>query len=189
MYLVVGLGNPGEKYAFTRHNAGFLAIDYISQKHNIEIKKIKNKALIGEGYIAGEKVILAKPQTFMNLSGESVRELISWYKVDVDNIVVIYDDVSMPLGSLRIREKGSAGGHNGIKSIISQINSDVFTRFKIGVDQKPEEYDLADYVLGKFTKDEQKIIFETFEKINFAVEEFIKNGPKSAMNKYNFIRS
>lgn len=189
MYLIIGLGNPGEKYTFTRHNAGFLAIDYIAQKQGIEIKKVKHKSILGEGIIANEKVILAKPQTFMNLSGESIHELMSWYKVDTDKIIVIYDDVSMPTGSLRIREKGSAGGHNGIKSIILHLNSDVFTRIKIGVDAKPQGYDLADYVLGKFSKEEQQIIFDTFENVNCAVEEFIKNGAQSAMNKYNSIRS
>lgn len=189
MYLIVGLGNPGDKYTFTRHNAGFLAIDYISQKHNIEIKKLKHKAMIGEGIISGKKVVLAKPQTFMNLSGESIRELVSWYKVEQKNIIVIYDDVSMPVGSLRIREKGSAGGHNGIKSIILNLNSDEFPRFKLGINEKPSEYNLADYVLGKFTSTEQKVMFDTFEKVNLAVEEFITNGIQSAMNKYNFIRS
>lgn len=189
MYLIVGLGNPGEKYTFTRHNAGFLAIDYIAQNQRIEVKKIKHKAIIGEGTIAGEKVVLVKPQTYMNLSGQSIQELVSWYKIDVDKIIIIYDDVSLPVGSLRIREKGSAGGHNGIKSIIANLNTDVFTRIKIGVSAKPEDYNLADYVLGKFTKDEQKIIFETLEKVDAAVEEFIRNGAESAMNKYNFIRS
>lgn len=189
MYLIVGLGNPGDKYTFTRHNAGFLAIDYISQKHNIEIKKLKHKAMIGEGIISGKKVVLAKPQTFMNLSGESIRELVSWYKVEQKNIIVIYDDVSMPVGSLRIREKGSAGGHNGIKSIILNLNSDEFPRFKLGINEKPSEYNLADYVLGKFTSTEQKVMFDTFEKANLAVQEFITNGIQSAMNKYNFIRS
>lgn len=189
MYLIVGLGNPGEKYTFTRHNAGFLSIDYISQKHNIEVKKSKHKALIGEGTIAGEKVVLAKPQTFMNLSGESVKELVTWYKIPLANIIIIYDDISIPTGSLRIREKGSAGGHNGIKSIIQHLSTDIFPRFRIGVNTKPEGYDLADYVLGKFSKNEQTIMFEAFEKANDAVVEFISKDIKSAMNKYNFIRS
>ena len=189
MYLIVGLGNPGEKYTFTRHNAGFLAIDYISQKYNIDVKKIKHKAIIGEGTIAGEKVVLAKPQTFMNLSGESIKEIITWYKIPNENVIVIYDDISMPTGSVRIREKGSAGGHNGIKSIIQHLSSDVFPRLKIGINAKPDEYNLADYVLGKFTPDEQKILFETFWKVSDAVTEFISSDVKTAMNKYNFIRS
>ena len=189
MYLIVGLGNPGDKYTFTRHNTGFLSIDYIGQKQNIEIKKTKHKALIGEGTISGEKVVLAKPQTFMNLSGESIKEIVSWYKVPYENIMVIYDDISMPTGSIRIREKGSDGGHNGIKSIIQHLSTDVFPRLKIGINAKPDEYNLADYVLGKFNDDEQKILFDTFGKVNNAIEEFIKNDAKSAMNKFNFIRS
>ncbi|MBQ2897452.1 MAG: aminoacyl-tRNA hydrolase [Clostridia bacterium] len=189
MYLVVGLGNPGEKYTFTRHNTGFLAIDYIAQKQSINVKKIKHKAIIGEGSILNQKVVLVKPQTFMNLSGESIQQLVSWYKVELNKLIVIYDDVSMPVGSLRIREKGSAGGHNGIKSIILNLNTDEFTRIKIGVDAKPDGYDLADYVLGKFSDNQQKIMFETFEKVNLAIEELIRSGTKSAMNKYNFIRS
>ncbi len=189
MYLIVGLGNPGEKYTFTRHNAGFLAIDFISQKENIEVKKIKHKAVIGEGMIAGERVVLAKPQTFMNLSGESIKEIATWYKIPCENIMVIYDDTSMPTGSIRIREKGSAGGHNGMKSIIQHLSTDVFPRLKIGINAKPDGYDLADYVLGKFTKEEQKIMFETFEKVDSAVCEFIARGINPAMNKFNFIRS
>jgi len=189
MYLIIGLGNPGDKYTFTRHNAGFLAIDYISQKQNIEVKKIKHKALIGEGSISGEKVVLVKPQTFMNLSGESVRELKSWYKTENNKIIIIYDDVSMPVGSLRIREKGSAGGHNGIKSIILNLGTDEFPRFRLGINEKPDNYDLADYVLGKFTSEEQKIMFDTFDKVNSAIEEYIKSGATSAMNKFNFVRN
>ena len=133
MYLIAGLGNPGEKYVATRHNMGFSAIDYISQKNNIDVKKSKHKAIIGEGILGGEKVVLAKPQTFMNLSGDSIREIADWYKIDNDKIIILYDDISLPVGTIRIREKGSAGGHNGIKSIILNLNSDVFGRIKIGV--------------------------------------------------------
>ena len=131
MYLIAGLGNPGEKYVATRHNMGFSAIDYISQKNNIDVKKVKHKAIIGEGILGGEKVVLAKPQTFMNLSGESIREIADWYKIENDKIIILYDDISLPVGTIRIREKGSAGGHNGIKSIILNLNSDVFGRIKI----------------------------------------------------------
>jgi len=189
MYLIIGLGNPGDKYVFTRHNAGFLSIDFISQKHNIVVSKFKHKAIIGEGVILGHKVVLAKPQTYMNLSGESVKELAAWYKIPNENIMIIYDDVSIPIGSIRIREKGSAGGHNGMKSIIQHLSSDVFPRLKIGVNAKPDGYDLADYVLGKFTKEEQDIMFETFINVNDAVVEFINKDIKSAMNKFNSIRS
>lgn len=185
MFLIAGLGNPGDKYFGTRHNIGFSAIDYISQKNDIQVNKIKYKGLIGEGRIGNERVVLLKPQTFMNLSGDSIIEAASWYKIPNENIIIIYDDVSLAVGAMRIREKGSAGGHNGIKSIILNLNSDVFGRIKIGVGAKPEQYDLADYVLGHFSKDEQKILFDTLGNVNSAVEEYIKNGAKSAMNKYN----
>lgn len=184
MYLIAGLGNPGEKYTATRHNMGFSAIDYISQKNNIEVKKLKHKALLGEGMIAGEKVILAKPQTFMNLSGESIREIVNWHKIENDKIIILYDDISLPVGTLRIREKGSAGGHNGIKSIILNLNSDVFGRIKIGVGDKKDD-DLIGHVLGKISKDEAEILFKVLERANDAVIEMIKNDAKSAMNKYN----
>lgn len=185
MYLIAGLGNPGDKYFATRHNIGFSAIDYISQKTDISVGKLKCKALIGEGRIAGEKVILAKPQTFMNLSGDSVRELASWYKIPNENIIIIYDDISLPVGKMRIREKGSAGGHNGIKSIILNLNSDVFGRIKIGVGGKPENYDLADYVLGNFSKEDKEILFNLLSDVEKAVEVYIKDGPKKAMNDFN----
>lgn len=184
MYLIAGLGNPGEKYASTRHNMGFSAIDYISQKNNIDVKKIKHKAIIGEGKLCGEKVVLAKPQTFMNLSGDSIRELADWYKIDNDKIIILYDDISLPVGTIRIREKGSAGGHNGIKSIILNLNSDVFGRIKIGVGAN-KEGDLCDYVLGKISKAEAEILFKVMERANDAVIEMIKSGAQSAMNKYN----
>ncbi len=185
MFLIAGLGNPGDKYFATRHNIGFSAIDYISQKNGIKVSKIKHKALIGEGVIAGEKVVLAKPQTFMNLSGESILEITSWYKIPNENIIIIYDDTSLPLSKIRIRTKGSAGGHNGIKSIITNLNSDVFGRIKLGVGAKPENYDLADYVLGHFSKEEQKIMFDVLSVVDDAVYEYLKNGASSAMNKFN----
>ena len=186
MYLIAGLGNPVEKYVSTRHNMGFSAIDYISQKNGIEVKKIKHKAIIGEGNLGGEKVVLAKPQTFMNLSGESIREIAQWYKIENDKIIILYDDISLPVGTIRIREKGSAGGHNGIKNIIYQLNSDVFPRIKIGVGA-PEhpDYDIKDFVLGRFSDDEVKILIDSVIRVASAVEEIIKNDPKSAMNKYN----
>lgn len=185
MYLIAGLGNPGEKYVTTRHNCGFLALDYISQKHNIDVKTLKHKSLIGEGRIGTEKVILIKPQTFMNLSGEAVGAAASWYKIPPENIIIIYDDISLPVGTIRIRTKGSAGGHNGIKSVISHLNTDEFPRFKIGVGDKPTDSDLVDHVLGKIPKQQQELMFKTFEKVCEGVEEYIKNGYESAMNKYN----
>lgn len=184
MYLIAGLGNPGDKYFRTRHNVGFAGIDYISQKCGIAVKKLKHKALLGEGSIAGERVVLVKPQTFMNLSGESIAEIAAWYKIPNENIIIIYDDISLETGSIRIREKGSAGGHNGIKSIILQLNSDVFGRIKIGVGGNGDR-DLTDYVLSKFSDDDAKVIFNSLEVACLAVEEYIKNGARSAMNKYN----
>lgn len=185
MYIIAGLGNPGAKYDNTRHNIGFIAVNYLAAKHNIDINKIKFKGVLGEGKIAGERVIILKPQTFMNLSGESIREVMAFYKVPNENLIVIHDDVSLDVGRMRIRKKGSDGGHNGLKSIIYQNNSDVFNRIKIGVGEKPKEWDLADWVLGKFTDEDIKILSKTVENAALAVEEMIKNGTDSAMNKYN----
>ena len=148
MKIIVGLGNPTKEYAGTRHNVGFSVIYNISDAYNIPVETKKHKALIGKGIIEGEKVILAMPQTYMNLSGESVRELMDYYKCDLSDLIVIYDDISLDVGQLRIRKKGSAGGHNGIKNIIANLGTDVFPRIKIGVGEKPKKYDLADYVLG-----------------------------------------
>ena len=186
MYIIAGLGNPGKKYVGTRHNMGFEALDAVAAKYNIEIKKAKFNAIYGEGIIENEKVVLVKPQTFMNLSGESIREFKSWYKAENNEIIIIYDDVSLPVGKLRIRAKGSAGGHNGMKSIILQLNSAEFTRIKIGVGS-PEnpDYDLADYVLGKFTKEEIKELIPMAIKTADAVGEIVKNGAESARSKYN----
>ena len=186
MYIIAGLGNPGKKYVGTRHNMGFEALDAVAAKYGIDIKKAKFNALYGEGTIEGEKVVLVKPQTFMNLSGESIREFKSWYKTDDSKIIIIYDDVSLPVGKMRIRPKGSAGGHNGMKSIIYQLGSDDFPRIKIGVGspQNPD-YDLADYVLGKFTKAEVKELIQKAIDTADAVGEIIKNGIEKAMTKYN----
>ena len=186
MYLVIGLGNPGHEYSWTRHNIGFEVIDYISKLYDIRVSKIKHKALLGEGIIQGEKVILAKPQTYMNNSGESVREMKEWYKVDTKNMIIIYDDISLPTGKLRIRPKGSAGGHNGIKSIIYQLNTDVFPRIKIGVGQPDyPDYDLADYVLGRFSKEEENDIIKAVKDAAQAVATIIQSGIDVAMNKFN----
>lgn len=152
MKIIVGLGNPTKEYAGTRHNVGFSVIYNISDAYNIPVETKKHKALIGKGIIEGEKVILAMPQTYMNLSGESVRELMDYYKCDLSDLIVIYDDISLDVGKLRIRAKGSAGGHNGIKNIIAQLGTQEFTRIKIGVGEKPAKMDLADYVLGRFSK-------------------------------------
>ncbi len=186
MYLIAGLGNPGRNYVGTRHNIGFEVIDVIASKHDIKLDKSKFRASCGLGTIQGEKVILVKPETYMNLSGESIREFVNWYKIENDRIIIIYDDISLPTGKLRIREKGSDGGHNGIKNIIYQLNSDVFTRIKIGTGM-PEnpDYDIKDYVLGKFTEEEQKILIDSAVRATLATEEIIKSDAKTAMNKYN----
>lgn len=186
MYIIVGLGNPGMKYNNTRHNAGFSAVEALADRYNISISESKHKALIGKGVIAGEKVILAKPQTFMNLSGESVRALVDYYKIDEKSkLIVLYDDISLVPGQLRIRKKGSAGGHNGIKNIILHLGHEEFSRVKIGVGEKPKGYDLADYVLGHFDKSEGETMEESFNRAAEAVSCIITDGPDRAMNRYN----
>ena len=183
MFLIVGLGNPGKEYDGTRHNIGFEAIDSLGRKYSIDLNKSKFKGVFGEGFIEGKKVILLKPTTYMNLSGESIREVIDFYKIDNNNIIVIYDDISLEIGKLRIREKGSAGGHNGIKSIIANMNTDVFPRIKIGVGQP--KGDLVSHVLGRFNKEEEQDLKEVIEASIKAVEIIIKNGAKAAMNELN----
>lgn len=184
MHMIVGLGNPGKQYEFTRHNAGFLCLDYLAAKYNIKINKIKFKSLIGEGNINGEKVILLKPTTFMNLSGEAVVQAAGFYKIDVSDIIVVYDDISLPVGSLRIREKGSAGGHNGMKNIIYLLGKDHFPRIRLGVGSNGER-DLADYVLGKFSKEEMKGFSASVENAVDAILYMLKGDTQKAMNLYN----
>lgn len=186
MYLVAGLGNPGNEYNMTRHNIGFSAIDYIADNKSTKIKKLKHKSLYADITVGGEKVLLLKPQTYMNLSGESIRDFCSFYKIPPEKVIVICDDISLAPGKIRIRRKGSAGGHNGLKSIIYQLNSEDFIRIRIGVGS-PEnsEYDLADYVLGRFGKDEIPILENSIKRTFDAVIEMINNGVDSAMNKYN----
>ena len=186
MYIIVGLGNPKKEYDNTRHNIGFMAIDEIAEKNNISVIESKHKALIGKGIVGGQKVILAKPLTFMNLSGESVRQLVDYYKIDEEcELIVLYDDISLPPGKLRLRKKGSAGGHNGIKNIIAHLGHDSFMRVKIGVGEKPKGYDLADYVLGHFSKDEMPIMKEALKNTAGAVETIIADSIDAAMNKYS----
>ena len=186
MFIIAGLGNPGSKYEGTRHNVGFDVIDRISDEYHIAVDTRKHKALIGKGVIDGVKVILAKPQTFMNLSGESIRALVDYYKVDVTSeLIVIYDDISLDVGQLRIRKKGSAGGHNGIKNIISHLGHDVFMRIKIGVGEKPKGYDLADYVLGRFSKEEKEKMDEAYTKAAEAVSMAGRGEIDEAMNQFN----
>ncbi len=184
MFIIAGLGNPGRQYENTRHNAGFMAIDALADKYGISVDTRKHKALIGKGIIAGHKVVLAKPQTFMNVSGESIRELVDYYKIDEESeLLVIYDDISLEVGALRIRKKGSAGGHNGIKSILAHLGHNVFGRIKIGVGEKPKGWDLADYVLGAFSKAERQKIDESLPKVCHAVEILLEEGADEAMNR------
>lgn len=185
MFLIVGLGNPGMRYDSTRHNVGFDAIDCIAKEMNVDVKKIKNKAMIAECKIDSKRVILAKPQTYMNLSGESVSELMSYYKIESKNVLVIYDDIDLDVGKLRIRQKGSAGTHNGMKSIISLIKTQEFPRFRIGVGKPPKFMDLADYVLSKFSNEDKEILSEVQNRVVKAVKAFIEEGIDIAMNKYN----
>ena len=186
MFIIVGLGNPSKEYEGTRHNAGFEVIDRIADKYNISVDTKKHRALIGKGIIGGQKVILAKPQTFMNLSGESVRSLLDYYKVDEEQeFIVIYDDISLDNGQIRIRAKGSAGGHNGIKNIIAHLGGQVFPRVKVGVGEKPSKYDLADYVLEHFSKEEQVLMDEGYAHAVHAVEMILEGDISAAMNEYN----
>lgn len=186
MYIIVGLGNPGRQYENTRHNIGFRCIDRLAEKYNISVLECKHRALIGKGYIEGQKVILAKPQTFMNLSGESVRDILNFYKVEPDTeLIVVYDDISLAVGALRIRKKGSAGGHNGIKNILAQVGTDTFKRIKIGVGEKPKGYDLADYVLGHFTQAENKEMEAACDKAVEAISLLVQEEVDAAMNRFN----
>ncbi len=185
MYLIVGLGNPGDKYKYSRHNVGFMVLDHFASIHNISIKKIKHKAILGEGLIGQEKIVLAKPQTYMNLSGESVYELMNWYKEDSSRLIVVYDDADLDVGRIRIRPEGSSGTHNGMKSIIYILETDKFPRIRIGIGRQPNCMDLADYVLGRFSDDEIPLMAETIKNAASAVEEIVKNGINPAMNRYN----
>ncbi len=186
MYVIAGLGNPGKKYEGTRHNIGFIALDYMESKYGIKINKIKHKALIGEGTIAGEKVVLVKPQTFMNLSGESIQSVCAFYKIPPENVIVLHDDVSLDCGKVRIRQKGSDGGHNGLKSIICQLSSDEFIRIKLGVGGAPEHYDLADWVLGKFSKEEITHMSKAVDAmVDDAIPQILRDGVDAAMNSFN----
>lgn len=186
MYIIVGLGNPGKQYENTRHNIGFDVIDRLADKENIAVLEKKHRAMIGKGMIAGEKCILAKPQTFMNLSGESVRELVDYYKIDETcELIVISDDISLDVGQIRVRKKGSAGGHNGLKNIIAHLGHDQFVRIRMGVGEKPAAYDLADYVLGHFTGDERKEMDAAADRAADAIRLMFEKDADAAMNRFN----
>lgn len=186
MYIIVGLGNPGKEYVNTRHNIGFDVVDMLAEQEGISVLEKKHKAIIGKGYVAGQKCVLVKPHTYMNLSGESVRDVIDYYKVDeTTELIVISDDISLDVGQLRIRKKGSAGGHNGLKNIIAHLGHDTFCRVKMGVGEKPKGYDLADYVLGHFTKQEREIMDEAAKKAADAIRMMITDGADATMNAFN----
>lgn len=185
MYIVVGLGNPGKDYSSTRHNVGFRAIDELAESNGIKINKIKFKSLYGEGFIGNEKVILVKPQTYMNNSGLSVGDISQFYKLPIENIILIVDDIDIEFANIRIRTKGSAGSHNGLKSIIYHLRDDNFPRVKIGIGKKNQYQDLADFVLSKFSKEEVPYIDDAIKTAAKAVEVMIKEGIDTAMNSYN----
>ena len=185
MYLIAGIGNPTKEYDKTRHNVGFSVIDVLADRYRIDISEKKHKALCGRGVIEGQKVLLLKPQTFMNLSGESIRAAADYYKIEPEEMIVIYDDISLDPGQLRIRLKGSAGGHNGIKNIIANLGTQDFPRIKVGVGAKPPRMDLADYVLSRFGAGEQKLMEEAFGEAAEAAVMMMTDGAERAMNHFN----
>lgn len=186
MYIIAGLGNPGKEYENTRHNAGYEVIDALAEKYNISVLELKHKAMIGKGYIEGQKAVLVKPLTFMNLSGESLRMVTDYYKADAEqDLIVVSDDISLPPGQLRVRKKGSAGGHNGLKNIIKMLGTENFQRIRMGVGEKPKNYDLADWVLGHFNKEEKAAMEEATAKAVRAVELMLAEGADAAMNEFN----
>lgn len=186
LWIIAGLGNPEPKYEITRHNAGFLAIDRIADNANVSIKKMKFHALIGEAELGGERCLLLKPLTYMNKSGEAIAEAMRYYQIPPERVLILFDDISLDPGKLRIRQKGSAGGHNGIKSIIEMTKSSDFPRIKIGVGKKPHpDYDLADWVLSKFKKDELPLMDEAFTNAADAAAMIVSGSVDRAMNRYN----
>ena len=186
MYLIAGLGNPTKQYEHTRHNIGFDTITYLADHYHISMNTKKFQGICGSGYIEGQKVLLLMPQTYMNLSGQSVSEAASFYKLDpAAEVIVIYDDIALEPGNIRVRKKGSAGGHNGIKNIIAHLGTQEFQRIRIGVGEKPKEYDLADYVLGRFSAEDSKLVEEAFANAADAVRLMVQGKTDEAMNLYN----
>ncbi len=185
MKIIAGLGNPGLKYAGTRHNTGFAALTQLADRYKISLNKKESKCITGHGFIEGEKVVLAMPQTYMNLSGEALQPLLAFYKCTPEDLIVLYDDVDLDVGRLRIRAQGSAGGHNGMKSIIQHLGTEAFPRVRVGVGRKPEGWDLADYVLGRIQKEEFPLFREACEKAADAVRLIITEGVQAAQNLYN----
>lgn len=185
MYIIAGLGNPGREYDGSRHNVGFLTLDELAKRYNIDIRERAHRALIGKGMIEGIKVILVKPQTYMNLSGESIRSVMDYYKTEPSEFIVIYDDISLEPGQIRIRKKGSAGGHNGIKNIIAHLGTQDFCRIRIGIEEKPAKMDLADYVLAHFSKEEKETMEQAFADGAAAAVSMMNEGVDAAMNRFN----
>lgn len=188
MYFIVGLGNPGLQYENTRHNVGFMTIDYLANKYDIDVRKLKFKSLYGQGKISGHKVMLIKPQTYMNNSGEAIRELKNFYKFDIDKLIVIYDDIDIDFGTIRIRKKGSAGSHNGMKSIIYQIQDDQFPRIKVSIGKKPEKWDLANFVLSGFSQEEVGVLEDEIRLAAEGIEIILKEDIDKAMNRCNSVK-
>ena len=185
MYIIAGLGNPTKEYENTRHNVGFAVIDRLADKYNIDVSERKHRGFCGKGMIEGQKVLLVKPQTFMNLSGESIRSVMDYYKITPEELIVIYDDISLNPGQLRIRKKGSAGGHNGMKNIIAHLGTSEFPRIKVGVGEKPPQMDLKDYVLSRFSKGEKELMEQAFQEAALAAVMMITEGADRAMNHFN----
>ncbi len=184
MYIIAGLGNPGKKYENTRHNMGFIAIDLLAEAYDIKVEKLKFKSLVGEGRIAGQRVLLMKPQTYMNLSGEAVREAVNFYKIEPEELIVIYDDIDIPTGTFRIRKKGSAGTHNGMRSVVYQLQSDGFPRIRVGIGSETK-VDLIHYVTSGVSKGEKELLEETLMKSAKAAAAIVEKGVDKAMNEYN----
>lgn len=183
-YLIVGLGNPGRGHLYNRHNVGFMAVDRLAARHDIDLKRVQSKAIVGSGRIAERPVILAKPQTFMNLSGESVGPLAKYYKVPSSNILVVYDELDLPFGTIRLREKGGAGGHNGMRSLIEQLGND-FPRLRLGIGRPPGRMDAAAFVLQDFGRDDLPLVSEMLSAALEAIESFVRDGVDLAMSRFN----
>lgn len=183
-YLIVGLGNPGRSHVFNRHNIGFMAIDRLAARHDIEMKRVQNKAIVGSGRVAGHPVILAKPQTFMNLSGEAVGPLANFYKIPLENLLVVYDELDIPFGVLRLREKGGAGGHNGMRSLIQHLGND-FARLRLGIGRPPGRMDAAAYVLQDFGRDDLPVVSDMLTAAVEAIECFVRDGIDLTMSRFN----
>ncbi|MBO8172678.1 MAG: aminoacyl-tRNA hydrolase [Bacillaceae bacterium] len=185
MKVVIGLGNPGKEYENTRHNVGFMVLDRLADMWHVDISQHKFQSMVGEGRLDTEKVLLVKPLTFMNLSGEAVRKVVDFYKLDIEDLVIVYDDLDLPAGRIRLRQKGSAGGHNGIKSIIAHLGTQEFKRVKIGIDRPPAGQDVARYVLSPFGKEERNLVDEAVDRAARACEHWIRHSFTDAMNQFN----